>query len=92
MPRRGNSTQRGYGYSFQQQRKQAKAEVDAGLVNCWRCGQWIHPDDPWDLGHDDYDRTIIRGPECRHCNRSAAAIKGNRMRGQGSGTPSDAWQ
>ena len=27
----------------------------------------------WDLGQDDYDRTVYRGPEHRRCNRSSAA-------------------
>ena len=36
----------------------------------------------WDLGHDDYDRSIYRGPEHARCNRSAAASRGQ----------SDAWQ
>jgi hypothetical protein len=30
-------------------------------------------DEPWDLGHDDHDRSITRGPEHRdRCNRAAA--------------------
>jgi hypothetical protein len=36
----------------------------------------------FDLGHDDYDRSIYRGPEHQHCNRFSAASRGNRMRGQ----------
>jgi hypothetical protein len=36
----------------------------------------------WDLGHDDFDRTIYRGPEHQRCNRSSAASRGNRARGK----------
>jgi hypothetical protein len=75
------TTQRGYGTAHQKQRQAWAPLVNAGLVNCWRCNQLIQPGQPWDLGHDDQDRTIHRGPECRHCNRSTAASRGNRMRG-----------
>jgi hypothetical protein len=51
--------------------------VEAGHIECWRCGYAIAPDEPWDLGHDDEDRTRYRGPEHVACNRSAGAVKGN---------------
>lgn len=51
--------------------------VDAGLAYCWRCGAHLPPGCAWHLGHDDWDRTIIRGPECPPCNLGAAARKGN---------------
>lgn len=63
--------------------KDAKAAgarlVAAGLAYCWRCGQHLPPGKPWHLGHDDHNRSLIRGPECPGCNLKAAAVKGNRM-------------
>jgi hypothetical protein len=64
------TTQRGYGYQHKKQRAQWKTLVDQGQVNCARCGQLIEPGTPWDLGHDDADRTQYRGPEHRACNRA----------------------
>lgn len=58
-------------------RAAGQREVDAGRAHCWRCGGRLTPGQPWHLGHDDYDRSIYRGPEHPHCNTSAAATKGN---------------
>ncbi|MBK6556280.1 MAG: hypothetical protein IPG16_03340 [Comamonadaceae bacterium] len=42
--------------------------MDRGeTFTCWRCGDDIDPEH-WHLGHDDYDRTVYRGPECIPCN------------------------
>jgi hypothetical protein len=82
MAARGNTTSRGYGAKHQALRKKVAITVKAGRAVCWRCGQPILPGMLWDLGHDDYDRTVYRGPECRRCNRAAGARKGNRMRGR----------
>jgi predicted nucleic acid-binding Zn ribbon protein len=71
---------RGYGWDHQKLRAWWTPHVDAGLVDCWRCGRHITPGTPWDLGHDDHDRTTYRGPEHQQCNRSTAATKGNRRR------------
>lgn len=64
------TTQRGYGHDHQQLRKQAARLVATGTARCWRCEQLIDPREPWDLGHDDHDRTIYRGPEHQACNRA----------------------
>jgi hypothetical protein len=70
--------QRGYTTAHDRERARWAPRVDAGLVDCWRCTQPIEPGRPWDLGHND-DRTAWNGPEHRHCNRSAAGIKGNQV-------------
>ena len=67
---RPNSYRRGYTRDHRQLRKQWERYVNAGGVTCWRCGKTIERRSEWDLGHDDYDRTIYRGPEHRACNRA----------------------
>lgn len=67
---RPTTAQRGYGYRHQAERDKWKPTVEQGNVECWRCGQLIDPQAPWDLGHDDRDRTLHRGPEHLHCNRA----------------------
>jgi hypothetical protein len=81
MARPGSTTARGYGAEHQALRKQLAPDVAAGKTTCWRCRLPILPGQPWDLGHDDVDRSLYRGPEHRGHNRSAGARKGNRMRG-----------
>lgn len=77
--KRGTKLERGYDARFREVRRNAATQVNAGGVNCWRCGQPILPGAPFDLGHDDHDRTIIRGPEHPRCNRSAAGRKGRSL-------------
>ena len=69
-----------YGSDYQKTRAQWKIKVDRGEVYCARCGKWIQPGTPWDLGHDDADRNTIRGPEHRACNRATATHKAQRRR------------
>lgn len=65
-----STNERGYGRRHQALRKTWQRQVDLGIVICWRCGNPIAPGSPWDLGHDDVDRTVYRGPEHQACNRS----------------------
>jgi hypothetical protein len=69
-----------YSYAHRQLRKRWAKVVEAGEAHCWRCGRWLHPQGPWDLGHDDRDKSVYRGPECLPCNRGTAAARGNRSR------------
>lgn len=72
---------RGYGHHHQQRRRRWQQRINRGeLVTCWRCGHPIQPGQPWDLGHDDHDRTITRGPEHQHCNRATASRRPPRQR------------
>ena len=70
---RGTKAQRGYGPTFQADRKWWAKRVALGIVRCWRpeCQKLLAPSH-WHLGHDDEDRSVIRGPECPECNLSAA--------------------
>jgi hypothetical protein len=63
------TAQRGYGAKHQALRRAWAPLVDAGLVDCWRCGRHITPGTEWDLGHDDVDRAVTHGPEHQACNR-----------------------
>lgn len=63
---------RGYGSVHQKLRKQWAQKVKDGIVACVRCGNIIFPGEPWDLGHDDQDRSQYAGPEHRRCNRATA--------------------
>ena len=40
-------------------------------MKCVRCGEFIQPDDPWDLDHDN-SRLFYLGPSHSGCNRAAA--------------------
>lgn len=72
MPSDGTTSQRGYDYQHRKLRKQLEPDVAAGRATCWRCKQRILTGQPWDLGHDDDDRTRYRGPEHVSCNRATA--------------------
>lgn len=70
MPRKGSTTQRGYGAAHQKMRDRYEPVVRSGRATCWRCGLPIPADSNWDLGHDDHDRRKYRGPEHVSCNRA----------------------
>jgi hypothetical protein len=74
------TTERGYGQQHQLERAKWAPIVKAGRAICWRCRRLILPGQPWDLGHDDNDRRIYRGPECRGCNRATAAHRAQQRR------------
>ena len=82
MTSRAGTSARGYGGKHQALRKRLAVLVASGRAVCWRCGRAIYPGQSWDLGHDDRDRTIYRGPEHARCNRSSGARRGNKMRGK----------
>jgi hypothetical protein len=74
LQRRDNTTARGYGAPHQQKRADWAPIVATGTVRCWRCGELIAAGEEWDLGHDDHDRRITRGPEHRRrCNRATSS-------------------
>src|SRR6516164_2019764 len=68
-----SSAQRGYGRPHRAVRERLEPLVLAGRVRCARCGEPIVPGEPWDLGHEDGDRTRYSGPEHRRCNRATSS-------------------
>lgn len=75
---RGTKADRGYGKQFQSDRKAWVRIIAQGGVTCWRCYKPLLPGQPFHLGHDDEDRSIIRGPECPPCNLRAAGKASHR--------------
>lgn len=73
---KGKTAERGYGGQHQAERARWSPVVAAGQAWCARCGQRIAPGQPWDLDHDDHDRTRYRGPAHRACNRKAGGKLG----------------
>lgn len=78
MPQpRKKTAERGYGAAHEKLRKAWAPRVATGAVACARCRRRILPGMPWDLGHEDWDRTRYTGPEHASCNRAAGARKTN---------------
>jgi hypothetical protein len=71
-----------YGSHHKAVRRRYALEVRAGRAVCWRCGEPIAPDEPWDLGHDDEYPARHRGPEHRRCNRATLPRMLARARGE----------
>jgi hypothetical protein len=70
--RKRSTNARGYGVVHQALRRRWAPKVVAGVVDCDRCGRRIEPGEPWDLGHDDHNRSRWTGPEHRRCNRATS--------------------
>lgn len=66
---RGTTAQRGYDSKHKRTREEWAPLIATGWVRCARCGKLIAPDEPWDLGHDDADRSRYSGPEHADGNR-----------------------
>jgi hypothetical protein len=72
---RPSANARGYGVLHRRLRKAWELRFAAGeIIVCARegCGRVIDRGEPWDLGHDDVDRSHWTGPEHRACNRATA--------------------
>ena len=69
---RGTRQQRGYGAEHSALRMRWALIVAQGRTRCARCGKLLDPHQPWDLGHDDHDRSKYAGPECVPCNRATS--------------------
>ena len=62
---------RKYGPGHRRLRAQWAPRVEAGLVDCVRCGERILAGEAWDLGHVDGTLSYA-GPEHARCNRATA--------------------
>lgn len=82
---------RGYGKRHRKLRAALAPQVEAGEAVCWRCQKLIVPGTPWDLGHDDNDRSVYRGPEHRKCNRRAGGRQGAKVTNRGRGMVRRDW-
>lgn len=100
MPRRGSTTERGYGTAHQRAAKRLKDDMEDG-DRCCRCGgplyRWqleLGPNDPNGIDADHYLLARVEGGELPDalahrgpCNRSAGATLGNQRRGRGAPAP-----
>jgi hypothetical protein len=71
---------RGYGREHKRMRARLAPQVATGTVRCARCGVLIAPNEPWDLDHDDFDRTVYLGASHSRCNRATAGRHGQPQR------------
>jgi hypothetical protein len=69
-----------YGHGHRDYRQEVKREVEAGRVQCARCGQPILANQPFDLGHIDGDPSRYAGPE--HARAADCPMGGNRATGR----------
>lgn len=72
---RGTKQQRGYDSTYDSVGRDYQRRMDAGeRFDCWRCGIPLGTKRgiDWTLGHDDHDRSVIRGPECPSCQYATA--------------------
>jgi len=68
---KAKTAERGYGAGHQALRRAWRPYVEAGLVDCARCGRRILPGQSWHLDHDDWDRRRYLGPSHVRCNVTA---------------------
>lgn len=76
------TTERGYGYDHQKERRRLTPIVNTGRAYCAqpRCihtDRAIHPGTPWALGHNE-TRTAWIGPVHADCNQLDGAVRGGR--------------
>ena len=75
------TTQKGYGATHQRYRRRwARLLEREGELPCARCGAPVTPTTPWDLDHDDVDRSRYIGVSHRVCNQRAGGQKAQRTR------------
>lgn len=85
------TTERGYGKAHQAERRRYAAVMKRhGGCVCARCGRWILASQPWDLGHNPYDRGTYLGPLHVRCNRDTRLEKALR-RGLSARAAARAW-
>jgi hypothetical protein len=76
---RGTRQQRGYDAAYDAIGRDYQRRMDDGeRFICWRCRDPLgtRRGIDWHLGHDDRDRSVIRGPECPSCNLSTSSRRG----------------
>jgi len=73
VKKRRNRHQKGLTNAHYRLRRQLEPVVASGSVRCARCGELIEPGEPWDLDHNDLDRTKYNGPAHARCNRATSS-------------------